>query len=70
MALSSVEKGANIKIKSIAEGNGKILKTTSVGGVDKYAYSEVIVSGKINIGSVGQTAANVSFNLNNFLSIV
>lgn len=67
---SSVEKGANVSIKAKANGNGKILKTTSVGGVDKYAYSEVIIKGEIRVNNIGKNIANLSFSLNNFLSIV
>ena len=67
---SAVNKGAKISIKAIAGGNGKILKTTSVGGVDKYAYSEVIIKGEVRVGGVGESSASVSFNLNNFLSII
>ena len=67
---SSVEEGANIKIAMRARGNGKILKTTAVGGVDKYAYSEVIVEGEISVGNPGRVTASLALNLNNFLSIV
>ena len=67
---SAVNKGAKISIKAIAAGNGKILKTTSVGGVDKYAYSEVIIKGEVRVGGVGDNTASVSFNLNNFLSVI
>tara|TARA_R100000900_G_scaffold125750_2_gene100287 strand:+ start:1664 stop:3562 length:1899 start_codon:yes stop_codon:yes gene_type:complete len=66
----SVEKGVNVAIKAKAAGNGKILKTTSVGGVDKYAFSEVIVRGEIRVGSVGDKTSSLALNLNNFLSIV
>ena len=67
---SAVNKGARISIRARAFGNGKILETTSVGGVDKYAYSEVIVRGEIRVSNVGDETANVSLNLNNFLSIM
>ena len=67
---SSVETGANIRVHLRAEGNGKILKTTSRGGIDKYAYSSVLVSGKIEVGGVGKKPATVELVLNNFLSIV
>ena len=67
---SAVREGTDISITAKASGNGKILKTTSVGGVDKYAFSEVIVKGEIRVNSVGTDIADVSLNLNNFLSIV
>ena len=67
---SAVNKSANIRMHLLAEGLGKIQKTTTRGGVEKYAYSVVLVSGKIEVGGVGKESATVELMLNNFLSIV
>ena len=67
---SAVNESACVRMRLLAEGLGKIQKTTTRGCVEKYAYSTVLVSGKIEVGSVGKESATVELVLNNFLSIV
>lgn len=72
----AVKENANVKVKITSRGIGEAISTTDVTATGAGSattlsnFSEVVVSGQISVGHVGQTLDTVTLNLANFLAKV